>query len=102
MPLEMAGAGEELEREMGCTRADLARWLAGATRGAPACVDDDEVTVAVGGGRVEISLREQAPRRIALVCVPVLRVRFRFIGMDARAREDFMAHFDAYTRRGGG
>jgi hypothetical protein len=91
-----------LEREMGCTRAELARWLTGATGGAPASVEGEEVTLAVGGGRVEISLREEAPRRLALLSIPVLRVRFRFIGLGEEAREDFLARFDAYTRRGGG
>jgi hypothetical protein len=91
-----------LEREMGCTRADFLRWLAGATRGAPARVDGDDVTLAVGSGRVEIALSEEAPRRLALLSVPVLKVRFRFVGLDDMAREEFMAYFDAYTRRGGG
>ena len=91
-----------LEREMGCTRAEFTRWLAGATRGAPLRVEGDEVTVLVDGGRVEISLAERAPRRLALLSLPVLAVRFRFLDLDAAAREAFLAHFDAYTRRGGG
>jgi hypothetical protein len=91
-----------VEREMGCTRADLARWLAGATRSAGARLEGDEVALAVGDGRVEISVREEAPRRVALLAIPVLRVRFRFVGLGDPAREAFMAHFDAYTRRGGG
>ncbi|MFL5300908.1 MAG: hypothetical protein ACJ79R_11270 [Anaeromyxobacteraceae bacterium] len=91
-----------LEREMGCTRADFTRWLTGATRGARLRVAGDEVTVFVEGGRVEISLTERAPRRLALLALPVLDVRFRFFGLDAAAREAFLAYFDAYTRRGGG
>jgi hypothetical protein len=91
-----------VEREMGCTRADLARWLAGATRSAGAHLEGDELALAVGSGRVEISVREETPRRVALLAIPVLRVRFRFVGLGASAREEFMAHFDSYTRRGGG
>ena len=91
-----------LDREMGCTREEFLRWLAGATRQAPARRQGDELWLSVGEGRVEISLRERAPRRIALLSLPVLGVRFRFVGLDGPAREAFLAHFDAYTRRGGG
>ena len=51
---------------------------------------------------MEIDLRELAPRRLALLSLPVLAVRFRFLGLDEAARRDFLAYFDAYTRRGGG
>lgn len=91
-----------LEREMGCTRAELLRWLPGATRHAPARVEGDTVVVAVGAGRVEIALSERPPRRIALVSLPVLGVTFRFVGLDAAARAGFLDYFDFYTRRGGG
>jgi hypothetical protein len=91
-----------LDREMGCTREEFLRWLPGATRHAPARIEGGEVSLSVGGGRVEISLRERAPRRIALISLPVLAVRFRFVELDAPARDAFLAHFDAYTRRGGG
>ncbi len=91
-----------LEREMGCTRAELLRWLPGATRHAPARQDGDAVVVAVEGGQVRIVARELPPRRIALVTLPVLAVRFEFEGLDAAARERFLAWFDTYTRRGGG
>ncbi|HZY05368.1 MAG TPA: hypothetical protein VFF02_17910 [Anaeromyxobacteraceae bacterium] len=91
-----------LDREMGCTRADFMRWLGGATRHAPSRLEGDEIALAVGPGEVRIALRERSPRRIALVSLPVLAVRFRFLGLDGPAREAFLARFDAYTRRGGG
>jgi hypothetical protein len=91
-----------VDREMGCTRADLLRWLPGATRHAPARIDGDEVTLSLEGGQVRITAREEAPRRVALLSLPVLAVRFEFAGLGRAAREDFLAYFDAYTRRGGG
>ncbi|HYQ81960.1 MAG TPA: hypothetical protein VEP68_10670 [Anaeromyxobacteraceae bacterium] len=91
-----------LDREMGCTRAEFMRWLGGATRQAPRRLEGEEIALAVGAGEVRIALAERPPRRIALVSVPVLAVRFRFLGLDAPARENFLATFDAYTRRGGG
>jgi hypothetical protein len=91
-----------LEREMGCTRAEFLRWLPGATRHASARIEGDEVTLTVGSGEVRIALREAAPRRLALLSLPVLAVSFRFERLSAEAREEFLTHFDAYTRRGGG
>lgn len=91
-----------LEREMGCTRAEFMRWLPGATRHAPTRVEGDGLTLSVAGGEVRISLRERPPRRLSLLSLPVLAVRFRFVGVAEAARVDFLAHFDAYTRRGGG
>ncbi len=91
-----------LEREMGCTRADLLRWLPEATGHAPASVQGDAIVVSVAGGEVRIVARERPPRRIALVALPVLAVSFRFDGLDGAAREAFLARVDLYTRRGGG
>jgi hypothetical protein len=91
-----------VEREMACTRDDLARWLPGATGGAPTRSEGDDVIVAVGGGEVRIGAEERPLRRIAHLSLPVLVVRFRFEGVDPVARERFLARFDLYTRRGGG
>jgi hypothetical protein len=91
-----------VQREMGCTRDDLLRWLPAATGHAPARIEGDAVVLSVAGGEVRIEARERPPRRIALVTLPVLAVAFRFEGVDAAAREAFLARFDLYTRRGGG
>ncbi len=91
-----------LEREMGCTREDLLRWLPEATAHAPARVEGDAVVLSVAGGEVRITTEVRPPRRIGLVSLPVLAVSFRFDGVDAGAREAFLARFDLYTRRGGG
>lgn len=87
---------------MGCTRAELLRWLPGATGGAPARAEGDDLFLAVGAGQVRITLREQPPRRIALVSLPVLAVRFAFSGLGPDERRAFLERFDLYTRRGGG
>jgi hypothetical protein len=87
---------------MGCTRAEFMRWLPGATRQASFQVDGDNVTVTTHGGRVQISLEEKPLRRMGQVALPVLGITFCFRGLDERARDDFLAYFDLYTRRGGG
>jgi hypothetical protein len=95
-------ASEVLEREMGCTRAELLRWLPAATGHAPARLEGGERVLSVGPGEVRLAVEEAPPRRIASVSLPVLRVRFRFVGLDPAARDAFLARFDLYTRRGGG
>lgn len=87
---------------MGCTRAEFISWLPGAIRQAPFRIDGDAVTIATQGGSVEITLEEKAPRRIGLLAMPMLGVNFRFSGLDEAARDEFLAFFDLYTRRGGG
>ena len=95
-----------LVREMGCTLADFARWLPGATRHAPVQTTTIGELVQhclhIGAGTVEIDLLPLPPRRIALFILPVLQVTFRFIDLDQAARVHFLTHFDHYTRRGGG
>ena len=49
-----------------------------------------------------ISSTQLPPRRIGLLRMPVLQVRFHFIDMDDAARAEFLHYFDLYTRRGGG
>ena len=87
---------------MGCTRAEFIGWLPGATRQAPLQIDGDLVTVMSHGGRVQIFLEEKPPRRIGLIALPVLGVTFSFHDVDMLTRDDFLAYFDLYTRRGGG
>jgi hypothetical protein len=58
--------------------------------------------VTLPGGEVALEVEPRPPRRIALIELPVLHVRFRFLGLGPEAREAFLARFDAWTRRGGG
>ena len=91
-----------LNRDMACTRAEFMRWLPGAIRMASFTIDGDVVTVMTHGGRVQIAMKERPPRRIGSIALPVLDVTFCFRGLDEPARNEFLAHFDLYTRRGGG
>ena len=91
-----------LEREMGCTLEELARWLPGATGHAPATAVPGGWRLAVPGGEVLLEAEPRPPRRIARLALPVLFVRFRFLGPGPEARAAFLARFDAWTRRGGG
>lgn len=90
------------EREMGCTEAELLRWLPGAVNGRALTLRPRSAEVAIGSGRLALAWRELPPRRIALMSMPRLAIVFRFEGVDAGERHAFMRYFDLYTQRGGG
>ena len=92
----------EFEREMGCTAGELRSWLPGASRGASIDWAPQGAHLALHGGKVTIDWAELEPRRIALVTLPRLRVRFRAQGVNGAAWHAFMRYFDLYTQRGGG
>jgi hypothetical protein len=91
-----------IQREMGCTREEFVRWLPGATHHAPMQINAGGAVVHAGEVTIEISFTQAPPRRIGLMSMPVLKVSFRFSGAGASAYREFMAHFDLYTKRGGG
>ncbi len=90
------------EREMGCTEADLLRWLPGAATPHAVQVLGQWATVVIGVGRLKLRWRVLPARQIALMRMPRLAVSFEFDGVDEAARQVFMRHFDLYTQRGGG
>lgn len=99
-------SGADVVREMGCTQSEFARWLPGATRNATIHSrqqgDQVEHRITTAGGTLTITTTQLPPRRIGLLRMPVLQVRFHFIDMDDAARAEFLHYFDLYTRRGGG
>ena len=91
------------EREQGYTEADWQRTLPGAVRGhALVRPAPGQAVVNVGAGTLQLEWAVLPPRRIALMSMPRLAVRYRFDGVDAEARRAFMRYFDLYTHRGGG
>jgi hypothetical protein len=92
----------EFEREMGCTADELRAWLPGASGGRAVAWRDDGADIAHGAGRIALDWHALAPRRIALLSMPRLHVRFAARGLDEPDWQRFMRHFDLYTQRGGG
>jgi len=93
---------EQFEREMACLEVDWLRWL-------PAAVGDQfwklhqgSAGVRLGDGALGLKWQQAAPRVIGLVQMPVLKVSFRFAGVDEVLRHSFMKRFDLYMQRGGG
>ena len=92
----------QFEREMGCTLADWQRWLPDASGGRPLRASNDAAEVAIDGGRLLLQWRALPPRRIALITLPRLWVRFEFVDVDSATRHAFMRRFDLNIQRGGG
>ena len=90
------------EREQGGTDAEWRRWLPGAVRNHALQIDAHSAHIAIGTGHLHLAWTELAPRRIALLNLPRLQVRYRFDDVDAAARARFMQFFDLYLQRGGG
>jgi hypothetical protein len=93
------------EREQGYTESEWLRCLPGAvgphTLVLPA--PGQAVVMLAGGlGTMHLDWAVLPPRRIALLSLPRLAVRYRFDGVPAEARREFMRYFDLYTQRGGG
>jgi hypothetical protein len=88
----------EFEREMGCTADELRAWLPGASGDRPIAWHDASAVV----GTATLTWRALPPRRIALITLPRLHVRFVADRVAEAAWQRFMRHFDLYTQRGGG
>ena len=91
------------EREQGFTETEWQRCLPGAVRDhALALPAPGQAVVTIGAGTLRLHWTVLPPRRIALVSLPRLAVRYRFDGVDTAERCEFMRYFDLYTQRGGG
>jgi hypothetical protein len=93
----------EFEREHGCTETEWLGWLPGAVgvhalRLGPA----GQALVSVGSGELRLLWGVLPPRRIALISMPRMNVRYRFAGLSTDERTEFMRYFDLYMQRGGG
>ena len=91
---------------MGCSVDDLVRWF-------PLAMGDfyAKTSLNVDGSElfhplsplIEITGITKPPRKIALLSIPVLSLRFSFAkSLGIKERERIMECFDLYTRRGGG
>jgi hypothetical protein len=60
------------------------------------------VGVRIGDGALGLKWQVAPPRVIGLISLPVLRVSFRFAGVEEAQRYAFMSRFDLGMQRGGG
>ena len=90
------------DREMGCTEAELRAWLPGASGHRDIAWRERGAEITLDDGTVSLAWQARDPRRIALIVLPRLQVRFEARGIDEATWQRFMRHFDLYTQRGGG
>lgn len=89
-------------REMAFSRDDWLRALPEAAGPYPSSIGEGVAHVRIGQGGLRLRWHAAPARRIALLALPRLMVRFEFEGLDAAARDAFMKRFDLYMHRGGG
>lgn len=90
-------------RDMGCTEAELRLWL--SQLGAPAVIEGSKRLswpLPRSGTLVHIEWQTLPPRRIALLALPRMEVRFDAGDAEPQAWQEFMQRFDLHTQRGGG
>jgi hypothetical protein len=90
-------------RVMGCSRADLERWvreLLGSA--APGLRGDDRLDLRPAGVPLSIVVRDAPPRARGLIRFRELDVRFEFAPADREAALAWIGAFDRHTQRGGG
>ncbi len=93
---------------MGTNHRDLLRLLPKSVPNATITSQGDEQTGAsvvienAPYGRIEIDLSQVGERRIALLCLPVTHVTFRFFGVDEETAQREYDRMAKYFQRGGG
>ena len=103
-PLRVAEPAGDIQfrKEMGVTRKEFLRNLAGALSGRPYLVEHNEIIVSDAGRRIAITLREQQEQRIGSLQLPRMLVEFTFSGYSDNEAETLMTHIDIHFQRGGG
>lgn len=98
----------EITREMGTNHVDFLRllpksvpeanvvWTGDELKGARVVIKDAPL------GPIEIDLSAVGERRIALLCLPVTFVTFRFYGLDFETALEEFTRMAKYFQRGGG
>jgi len=95
---------EGFEREHGFTPAQWLDCLPGAVgdHALELGLGEGVARVRIGAGTLTLRWSALPPRRIALMQMPRLAVRYRFDGVPQPARVAFMRYFDLFMQRGGG
>ena len=90
------------EREMGCSETEWLQALPGAVAPHALALGHGAARVAIDAGALALAWQVLPPRRIALLRLPRLSVRFAFERVADEARQRFMRGFDLCMQRGGG
>jgi hypothetical protein len=80
----------------------MARWLQQLLGGDNGLARNGRATFELDWGSLAIEVRELPPRRVALLSLPQLDVRFLYDPALRSQAHAWIAHFDHHTQRGGG
>jgi hypothetical protein len=94
--------GACFERDYACTETEWLSWLPVATQGQPCVLAPGSAQVQLGAHALGLRWQPLPPRRIALLTLPRLLVRFDFGTTPVAERAAFLRRFDLATQRGGG
>lgn len=91
---------------MGCTARELRSWLERALPGAQLAIrgggDEGHCRARFEDGELLIAWQAIDPRKVALLTIPQLQVRFQYTGLSPQRRREVQDYFDRATQRGGG
>ena len=87
---------------MGCSRADLERWVGELMGPGLGRFVGDRMELASAGVPLTIVVRDAPERVLGLVRFSELEVRFEYALQDGAAVREWIARFDRHTQRGGG
>jgi len=91
---------------MGCTSADLIRWLPqalGSLYAQTSLMIDGNVLLSAAQPELELVGVSKPIRKMALLQIPILELEFYFSEIwSASDCDEALKRFDLYTRRGGG
>jgi hypothetical protein len=92
------------ERLMGCSLGEFLSWLPRALPDAAVNIDmaSTKCTARMPWGCLDLAWSVLPPRRIALLEIPQLSVRFSYSGATEDERYAMQKRFDLATMRGGG
>lgn len=98
----LADPGARFERDYACTEAEWLGWLPVAVQQRPCALLPGGADVQIGPHALALRWQPLPPRRIALLTLPRLLVRFDFGTTPDAERTAFLRSFDLATQRGGG
>lgn len=87
---------------MGLTHAEFFRVIRRALAARAFLIEGNRVRIDEGPRQIDITLSAEEERRIALVALPVTRVRLSFTGYGPAEMAEALARFDRWFQRGGG
>ena len=89
-------------RVMGCTRADIERWVRELLGPGAPRFEGDRLDLRESGVALRVVVRDAPPRSLGLVRFRELDVSFEYEPADREVARAWIARFDRHTQRGGG